>query len=146
MVAMITTKCQPPDDYFRFHDSGDIQGLWHLDNICEVARRCPSVRFWLPTREYEIVVGYLATGRRIPDNLTIRLSAHMIDSEPVLPPELVGMPTSTVSSVSVYRSGVKIMDGKGSIECRAVEARDNKCGPCRACWSRDVANVQYPQH
>lgn len=146
MVAMITARCKAPDNYFRFHDSGDLQGVWHLDRIVQVAERCREVAFWLPTREYAFVSDYLATGKTFPPNLCVRLSAHMIDSEPVLPPELAHLPTSTVSSVSAYRSGVKIIEGKGSIECRAVEARDNKCGPCRACWSSDVSNVQYPQH
>jgi hypothetical protein len=146
MVAMITQKCQPPDDYFRWHDSGDLQGIWHLDQIAAVCARTPEVSHWLPTREYEFVAGYLATGKKLPSNLTVRLSAHMIDSEPVVPPELAHLPTSTVSSVSSYASGVRIVEGKHSIECRAVSARNNVCGPCRACWSSEVACVQYPQH
>lgn len=146
MVAMITQKCQPPDHYFRFHDSGDLQGVWHLENICEVARRCPSVTFWLPTREYDIVREYLASERTLPPNLTVRLSAHMIDSEPVLPPELEGMPTSTVSSLPKSLTGEGVLDSKGSVQCLAVEKRDNKCGSCRSCWSRDVKSVNYAQH
>lgn len=44
-----------------------------------------------------------------------------------------------------YVSG--IWDGSPSVyKCRAVEARDNKCGSCRACWSPDVRCVNYPQH
>ncbi len=74
----------------------------------------------------------------------------MIDSEPVIPEALVPLighlPVSTVSSVSMYKSGYQIVEGKGSVECRAVEARDNKCGQCRACWSRDVKSVNYPAH
>jgi hypothetical protein len=149
MVAMITQKCRPPDNlYFRWHDSGDLQGPWHLENIIAVVRRTPQVSHWLPTREYEMVDAYIASGETIPDNLCIRLSAHMIDSEPVLPPrlKLMAMPTSTVSSLSKAIIGVAVIEGKGSIECRAVEARDNKCGPCRACWDGRVSNVQYPQH
>ncbi len=150
MVRMISSSCVPPHNYFRWHDSGDLQGIWHLANICAVCERTPSVHHWLPTREYEYVASYLATGKTIPPNLTVRLSAHMIDSEPVIPealrPWLDVMPVSTVSTVSSYKSGFQIVEGKGSIECRAVEARDNKCGSCRACWSRDVRSVSYPQH
>lgn len=146
MVKLITTKCVGENAFFRWHDSGDLQGSWHLSRIVRVCERTPHILHWLPTREYELVREHLANGNAIPDNLTIRLSAHMIDAEPVLPPELVGMPTSTVSTVSQRLSGVKVIEGKGSVECRAVEARDNKCGPCRACWSRDVACVSYPQH
>jgi hypothetical protein len=146
MVTMIAKRCQPPDNYFRFHDSGDIQGLWHLGNIVEVARRTPEVNYWLPTREYELVHGFIASGGTVPANLVIRLSAHMIDAEPVVPERLASFPTSTVSTVSQGLTGFKILEGKGSIECRAAELRDNKCGPCRACWDARVTNVSYPQH
>jgi hypothetical protein len=145
MVRMIDAKCIGDHRWFRWHDSGDLQGVWHLRNIVEVCRRTPSVSHWLPTRELEDVAEFLRTDA-FPPNLTVRLSAMMVDSEPVVPAELVGVPTSTVSSVSVYASGVAIVEGKGSIECRAVEARDNECGDCRACWDRRVRNVNYPAH
>lgn len=146
MVTMINRKCVDENTWFRWHDAGDLQGVWHLENIVEVCRRTPTVRHWLPTREYDFVAEFLATGQSIPDNLVVRLSAHMIDSEPAVPETLKHLPTSTVSSVSSYLSSVDIVDGKGSVECRAVEARDNRCGDCRACWSPRVTSVNYPQH
>jgi len=147
MVSMINQKCRGEDNYFRWHDSGDLQGLWHLANIAEVCERTPTVHHWLPTREYEMVAMFLATGKSLPKNLVVRLSAHMIDTEPVIPAELGHLTTSTVSSVPQrFYGGLKIVEGKGSIECRAAEDRDNKCGPCRACWESRVKNVSYPQH
>lgn len=146
MVAMITTKCKGDDAVFRFHDSGDLRGVWHLAKIVEVCERTPQVQHWLPTREYEYVAAYLATGKSFPANLCVRLSAHMVDADPVVPPDLAHLPTSTVSSAPQRVMGVQIIEGKGSVECRAVEARDNKCGPCRACWDGRVRNVSYPQH
>ena len=137
---------KPTGAWFRWHDSGDLRGLWHLANIVEVCRRTPTVSHWMPTREYDVVRWFVMTGGEIPPNLVVRLSAHMIDSEPAPPVELAHLPTSTVSSVSRYLTGVSLVDGKGSIECRAVEARDNKCGDCRACWNTRVRNVSYPQH
>jgi hypothetical protein len=145
MVVLINGRCIDPNNYFRWHDSGDLQGVWHLKRIAAVCERTPGVTHWLPTREYAMVSEFLASGNVVPGNLTIRLSAHMIDSEPVLPRELEGFPVSTVSTVS-QRQGLKIIDGKGSVECRAVEARDNKCGECRACWEPRVKCVNYPQH
>jgi hypothetical protein len=146
MVRQISNYCVDDDAFFRWHDSGDLQGLWHLENIVEVCRRTPAVHHWLPTREYELVSQFIASGKTIPDNLVIRLSAHMIDADPVVPQEINFLPTSTVSSVPQALLGVQIVEGKGSVECRAVEARDNKCGPCRACWDARVRNVSYPQH
>jgi hypothetical protein len=146
MVFMIERKTTVDVPFMRWHDSGDLRGVWHLENIVAVANRTPRITHWLPTREYDMVKEFIGAGGVIPPNLTVRLSAHMIDSEPVVPPELAHLPTSTVSTVSRYRSGVSVVEGKGSVECRAVEARDNKCGDCRACWSPAVRNVQYPQH
>lgn len=146
LVRQIEHYCKPPNDYFRWHDSGDIQGAWHLRNIVEVVERTPQVKHWLPTREYQIVVDFLDAGGSIPDNLVVRLSAHMIDSEPVTPVRLLAFPTSTVSTVSYASSGVRSVEGKGSVECQAVAKRDNKCGECRACWEPRVRNVNYPQH
>jgi hypothetical protein len=143
---------------FRWHDSGDLQSPEHLERIVEVAERTPTIAQWLPSREYEIVaeVRRRRGGRPFPSNLTIRLSALMIDSEPpralpgvparpgeiVIPPELADLPTSTVHTPGAPPP----LAGKGSIVCRAVEVRDNKCGPCRACWDPRVRNVSYPQH
>lgn len=150
MVRMISSACTPPDNYFRWHDSGDLQGTWHLAKIAEVCRRTPEVRHWLPTREYEYVAKFISGAGEMPDNLCVRLSAHMIDQEPVIPErlrELLGdLPVSTVSTVPLQYLDIQIVEGKGSIECRAVEARDNKCGSCRACWTREVRSVNYPQH
>ena len=39
--------------YFRWHDSGDLQGQQHLDQIIEVCRLTPDVKHWLPTREIQ---------------------------------------------------------------------------------------------
>lgn len=144
MVRMISSACQGEDSYFRWHDSGDLQGIWHLQQIVHVAELTPTVKHWLPTREYGMVSLFLAAGGVIPPNLVIRLSAHMIDAEPVVPPELAHLPTSTVVTASASSTGMK--PARGSVECRAVEARDNKCGQCRACWDPRVKGVQYPQH
>jgi len=150
MVAMVSARCTGEHAFFRWHDSGDLQGVWHLRNIFEVCRRTPEVKHWLPTREYGYVARVLASGNPIPDNLCIRLSAHMIDAEPVIPAELepvIGhLPVSTVSTVPLVHEDFQIVEGKGSIECRAVQARDNKCGPCRACWDTRVRAVNYPEH
>lgn len=174
MVRLIQHHCRPPNDWFRWHDSGDLQSAAHLERILEVVVRTPDVRHWLPTRELADVAAVLE--RRLPDvgrmllaearagdlvsatlvahlaadlvpaNLVIRLSADMIDSEVTIPdylaPLLARLPQSTVQTAA----GHPIEEGKGVVECRAVEARDNHCGSCRACWDRRVRVVSYPQH
>lgn len=118
--------------YHRWHDSGDLQGRDHLAAICQVARATPWLRHWLPTREGKVVRDFVRDGGSIPENLTIRLSATMIDgAAPKAWPQ-----TSTVASHGGAMTGH---------ECPARH-QDNKCGACRACWSADVANVTYPVH
>lgn len=131
MVLLIRSKCRS-EPYFRWHDSGDLQGVWHLEKIVEVCRRTPEIQHWLPTREYSIVRGFLEAGEDLPDNLVIRLSAHMVD-EP--PPKLYSLPTSTVSE-------------RGRRRPYACPARmqGNQCGSCRACWDPKVPNVDYELH
>lgn len=146
MVRLIEHYCRPPDDWFRWHDSGDLQDLEHLVRIVQVVARTPAVRHWLPTRELGLVEEFVLRGGRVPANLVIRLSADMIDAEPVLPDRLRGFPTSTVSTAPRELAGVLPLEGKGSIDCRAVDARENQCGPCRACWDARVTNVNYQQH
>jgi hypothetical protein len=131
MVAAIGASAAAKVGYFRWHDSGDVQSLGHLEAIAEVARRLPAVRFWLPTKEKGDVLAYVRAHGDFPVNLTVRLSGAMIDGPA---PKAWGI-TSTV-----YKAGAPI-----GFACGAY-TRDGKCGDCRACWSRDVANVSYPKH
>ena len=130
--AMVTQIKSSKDKYFRWHDSGDLQSVEHLELIAEVCWQTPKVKHWLPTREYVIVQEFMRSFQ-VPPNLVIRLSAHKIDSAP---PSGYGLPTSTV-----HTKGSPI-HGK---ECRAY-TRENSCGSCRACWDPKVANVSYHKH
>lgn len=114
--------------YFRWHDSGDLQGLWHLEKIAQVAKNCPDTNFWLPTRENRVVRDYIAKHGQFPANLVVRVSGQMIDG----PPPPGNWPnTSTVTT--------------GTPTCPAHK-QDNNCGSCRACWDPQVQNVSYPKH
>jgi hypothetical protein len=146
MTTLIKHAVNADDPVFRWHDSGDLQSVDHLTRIVQVCWRTSKVRHWLPTREYEIVAEYLRdVAPTFPENLCVRLSAHMIDTEPVVPPELLHLPTSTVHTAHghpVFTAREK----RGAVECLAVAKRDNICGDCRACWDRRVTSVSYPQH
>jgi hypothetical protein len=116
------------EKWFRWHDSGDLQGPSHLELICAVAERCPKTRFWLPTREKVFVYTVLKRrGGSFPRNLTVRVSGAMIDGEP--PAQFPN--TSTVVSFNAT--------------CPA-RRQNNNCGDCRRCWDRRVKNVSYPFH
>ncbi len=121
--------------WFRWHDSGDLQSVMHLRNIVLVCNRTPKTHHWLPTREYRMVQQYLEMWGAFPSNLTVRLSAHIIDRPT---PGFAGLSTSMVhSSESAEPIGAKV--------CRAY-TRDNHCGNCRACWSSKVKTVSYLRH
>ena len=47
MVHLINSK---KSKYFRWHDSGDVQDLDHLNKIFKVCELTPGVSHWLPTR------------------------------------------------------------------------------------------------
>lgn len=115
------------DPYFRWHDSGDLQGMWHLENIVAVALKCPDTRFWLPTRETKLMRDYLSE-KELPQNLTVRVSGTMIDG-----PAPNHFPnTSTV-----------VTDGNET--CHA-NRNGGLCGKCRACWDPSIGNISYPRH
>lgn len=117
-------------EYFRWHDSGDLQGMWHLINIVEVANRCMDTKFWLPTRERGLILQYLRTIGDFPKNLVVRVSGTMIDG---FAPVTLFRHTSTVSSLPK------------KVTCPAP-SQDGRCGECRKCWSPAVRNISYLQH
>jgi Gene product 88 len=131
--AVTTLIYSSKDRYFRWHDSGDLQGIEHLRNIVAVCMNLPRVKFWLPTREYQTVEAYRRMGGRIPSNLCIRYSAHLVDGPP---PLLYGLPVSTVSSCQDKSL-------PGAHRCPAAR-QGNNCGRCRACWNPTVKIVEYP--
>lgn len=119
---------------FRWHDSGDIQSLQHLENIVEVCKKTPDVRHWIPTREYAIVTEYKAKHGAFPDNLNVRLSAYMMDGP---------LPTGAAERLGVTASGVTSDAAK--VTCPAYK-QGGVCGSCRACWDKKVSVVIYPKH
>lgn len=121
--------------YFRWHDSGDIQSLEHLSKIAEIAKRLPAIKFWLPTREYTIVNRWFEAGNIRPENLIIRLSAHMIDGP---------LPTALATKWNLAVSGVHTVAPSDASACPA-QSQGNKCLDCRACWNNDKI-VSYHKH
>ena len=113
--------------FFRWHDSGDLQGVQHLKNIFEVCKLTPDTQHWLPTQERQ----YLPLqGSSVPKNLIIRLSNAKNDTKP--------------GNAWTHWSTVVTKARAGHV-CPAPE-QGNNCGSCRACWNKDVKEVQYKIH
>ena len=123
VLAMATLINSKKPDVFRWHDSGDVQDVQHLEKIFEVCELTPSKRHWMPTREAWIKDHM----HKAPANLVVRFSSPMIDQGPVKS----WANTSTVSTKS--RS------------CPAPD-NNNECGDCRACWDPLVKNIEYGKH
>lgn len=125
--------------WHRWFDSGDLQSVEHLRNICEVARLTPAIHHWLATQELGMVRGYVDSGGTIPENLVIRVSGVMIENGHSTAVRRSWPHTSSVFSIrpALLEDGAHI--------CPAP-TQDNTCGSCRACWSPDVAHVCYAAH
>jgi hypothetical protein len=121
--AMATLINSKKPDVFRWHDSGDVQDVQHLEKIFRVCELTPEKRHWMPTREAWIKDHM----HKAPANLVVRFSSPMIDQGPVKS----WANTSTVSTKS--RS------------CPAPD-NNNECGSCRACWDPLVKNIEYGKH
>jgi len=120
MAAQISSK---KSKFFRWHDSGDVQDVEHLQKIYEVCRLTPDVQHWMPTRE-AWVKPYL---KDAPDNLVIRFSMPMVNQE---------------AAESWPHTSTVVTTGK---TCPAPD-QDNACGSCRQCWDKNVKNIAYGQH
>jgi len=123
------------DSYFRWHDSGDLQGLWHLEKIAQVAELTPGCMHWLPTREYSMVKQYIDKNGALPKNLIVRLSAMYVD-------KAVTIPVSLQNQVNVTVSNVHTVTAIGH-ECNSPK-QGGKCLDCRMCWS--TKPVSYKIH
>lgn len=132
--------------YFRWHDSGDLQGTWHLDNICKVAFGTPETMHWLPTREWDIVKKYLKDMKMPkPPNLVIRLSAFMVEGP---------APLELARELGVQCSAVSALNYDCLSKSKLVKTNRNGkpamvpgyCGACRNCWDDKIECVTYPFH
>jgi hypothetical protein len=126
ITSMVASISKATNNYFRWHDSGDLQNIKHYHAIIEVAKQLPNIKFWLPTKERKIV----GDGLGLPKNLVVRLSSPMIDQKPL-----------TFINTSTVRKHKKAF----GFACTAPE-NNGKCGDCRACWNKDIKNVSYDYH
>ncbi|HKV66425.1 MAG TPA: hypothetical protein VJN66_08600 [Rhodanobacteraceae bacterium] len=140
MAFQIKWQCAKlGEDVMRWFGAGDLQSVDMLRAIIRVCELTPHIRHWLPTREATIVRDWRKAGGQEPDNLVIRISATMIGDAPRNAPH-----TSTV-----HRHGETVHGHAcpaNSAAHRATNDGKASCADCRACWSRDVANVSYPFH
>ena len=117
-------------DVFRWFDSGDVQSVKMAVSILNICEATPKLKHWIPSREAMIWKNALKI-KALPDNVTLRISATMIDGKP---------PSSHANTSTVHKDKPAI-----GYACPASN-QGGKCLECRACWSRDIKNVSYKAH
>jgi len=134
---LLDNKGKWDKNYFRFHDSGDVQDVEHLDKIVQIANHLPNLTFWLPTKEKKFLHDYLKSGRTIPVNLVVRVSGFYVDEDK----DVVGRYSNY--SVVLDEKSVEEMSGEYSV-CPSSK-QGNQCLDCRACWDKNI-QVAYLKH
>jgi hypothetical protein len=125
------------DPFFRWHDSGDLQNLEHLEKIVSVCHATPSTMHWLPTREYGTIKEFIAKHGKnsIPKNLIVRLSAMYPDKPVIIPSSLQNVPGITASNVHTQTPM--------GTPCKAPQ-QNGACLDCRECWTDNI--ISYELH
>ena len=153
MVSLMENKKRiKSSGLFRWHDSGDLQSIDHLQRIVEVAKRTPQIKHWIPTKEKKILSDYLKTNK-LPDNLIIRLSGAMIDGDAPKTHEHTSTVTSEHTSATC-KAYLTDKTGKqwAHDEVQAMSSAEKKqrdfghCGECRQCWNKSINNIVYLAH
>jgi len=122
------------DRYFRWFDSGDVYSVKLARKILEVMKSTPWVKHWLPTRMHKFTKFHsvFAEMEALP-NVVVRYSSDSVTGETV-----AGRNSSTiVPRIDWKQQGLQVCESS---------TREGKCGPCRACWNRDISVIAYPAH
>ena len=131
MITYIDKYRKGDKNFFRWHDSGDVQNINHLNAINDIALALPHIKFWLPTREIKIVRSWQLMHGQFAPNLIVRISAHMNDQQPN-------------HKITGFASGVEDKNKElNGYKCPAPN-QENQCKDCRACWTAET--VIYHKH
>lgn len=129
--------------YFRVHDSGDLFSPEYVRCWVRVCAALPEIRFWFPTRSWNVEKPGLPPLKRAVlertaaalvelaelRNVTVRPSAIHVDvPAPVVP----GLHAGT----GIARKGYTCPSSR----------QGNSCGTCRRCWNAKESAVTYKLH
>jgi hypothetical protein len=131
-MAFLINWHKKKTQFFRWHDSGDLQSVSHLKKIVDVCNKTKDISHWLPTREVGIVKDYKKKYGEFPFNLVVRISATMINGIP----HKFHKHSSTVVTDQQFAENHL---------CQAYK-QDNECKDCRACWEPRISDISYLKH
>ena len=130
--------------YFRWHDSGDIQSLEHIEQIVVACICTPLVAHWLPTLEAgSHIATFVQKYGSIDkiDNLCVRASTPFINGR-AMPNGNTGVRASRV--IADDRTLKKEMLTFMNDNICPAKLGDGTCGDCRKCWDKDIDIISYP--
>ena len=124
-IARIADKSQ--EFYHRWFDSGDVYSVPLANKIYQVMQRTPWCNHWLPTKSYKFpkFTSIFKKMNALP-NVVARFSSDSITGGIIK-----GKNTSTIVQ--------KAEDATSKMTVCEAETRGGKCGPCRACWDKNVS-------
>jgi len=144
LVYMINNEQKKGFDYFRWHDSGDIQSLEHIEQIVVACICTPLVAHWLPTLEAgSHIATFVQKYGSIDkiDNLCVRASTPFINGR-AMPNGNTGVRASRV--IADDRTLKKEMLTFMNDNICPAKLGDGTCGDCRKCWDKDILVIGYP--
>ena len=123
--------------YFRWFDSGDIQGAEMFQDLITLANLNPLIKFWLPTKEFKLVKIY---ANQIPSNLNVRKSHPLINAYKM-------QPMNNITESYVYDGDKLDTIPNDTRVCPATKPNSNgQCNDCRMCWDNSIKSITYIKH
>ena len=135
MIAYLDTQ-----RYFRWFDSGDIYTLALAEKIYNICKKTSWVKHWIPTRSYKFKK-YLPIFNKLKAlcNVSVRYSSDSIKGEY----------TKGLHGSTIIPKDPKDFDPSPEFLREAficgTRYRKGSCGPCRACWNKDIPLIAYVQ-
>lgn len=127
-------------EYFRWHDSGDLQGSLHLRLIYDICNNTRNTMHRLPTKEVQTLID-VSKNSLIPHNLNVQISSPYLD---VKAERFGGLQLATT-----YRgcnAAFEASERDNSLTCPAtIPNKSHVCGDCRACWWNH-SDINYILH
>jgi hypothetical protein len=135
MIAKLNRK---KNKDFRWFDSGDILSIEFLKALIEVCKQTPKTRHWIPTTTWNYpndeFLALLQVLQALPN---VILRASNPGSVPVLSKGLYPLQSVVVNELK--------KSTKELFYCPASK-QAGKCGPCKACYNKNIETIAYLEH
>lgn len=140
--VMINELLEDGNRWFRFFSAGDFPNIDAMHKVMDVCRAIDIdiKKFWIPTSREDILVEYLETGNKIPDNVCIRFSSPTIGDTTM--PQLPYI-TELFEKHGICYSATTLDKEKATC---AASITHGSCGRCRDCWDKTNKLTVYLLH